>query len=89
MSGHHHGPPAAAAESHEAPAGVVAPKVSSFRLLATLFIAGAMAGIAVVIVYQLTLPAIKKYAGAKIEARCAKCCAPPPSGTRCISSATS
>jgi electron transport complex protein RnfG len=46
---------------------VAAPKVSSLRLLATLFIAGAMAGIAVVIVYQITLPAIKKYAGAKIE----------------------
>ncbi len=68
MSGHHHGPPAAASDSHDGPPqGVAAPKVSSFRLLATLFIAGAMAGIAVVIVYQITLPAIKKYAGAKIE----------------------
>lgn len=69
MSGHHHGPPSAASASvNGPPAGVeMAPAVSSWRLLATLFIAGAMAGILVVIVYQITLPSIQRYAGAKIE----------------------
>jgi electron transport complex protein RnfG len=46
---------------------VVPPPVSSWRLLATLFIAGALAGILVVAVYRITLPAIKKHAGEKLE----------------------
>lgn len=58
MTGHQH--------VHAAPAPA-APDVSSWRLLATLAIAGAMAGTLVVLVYQVTLPSIQKYAGAKIE----------------------
>ena len=70
MSGHqHHGalaPPAARLEGP--PPGVeVPPPVSSVRLLATLFIAGALAGVLVVAVYTLTLPSIKKHAGEKLE----------------------
>jgi electron transport complex protein RnfG len=69
MSGHHHGAPSAPSTTHDGPpAGVEVPAaVSSWRLLATLAIAGAMAGTLVVLVYQMTLPTIQKYAGAKIE----------------------
>ena len=60
MTGHQHvhAPPAPSAAGTE---------VKSWRLLATLAIAGAMAGTLVVLVYQVTLPSIQKYAGAKIE----------------------
>lgn len=68
MTGHqHHGPPAVPAASAPPP-GAHAPEVSSFRLLATLATAGAMAGLLVVSVYRVTLPSIEKYAGQKIEA---------------------
>jgi len=39
----------------------------AWRLLATLFIAGAAAGLLVVAVYRATLPAIQKYAAAKVD----------------------
>ena len=70
MTGHqHHGAPSAppARLDGPPPGVVVPPSVSSWRLLATLFIAGALAGILVVAVYKVTLPSIKKYAGAKLE----------------------
>lgn len=70
MSGHHHGPPvvpSAPMPDLLPPNGLEQKMVSSWRLLATLFIAGAAAGILVVFVYRLTLPAIQKYAGAKID----------------------
>jgi len=60
MSGHQH----VHAAPDPSPAGT---EVKSWRLLATLAIAGAMAGTLVVLVYQVTLPSIQKYAGAKIE----------------------
>ncbi|HEU5217475.1 MAG TPA: RnfABCDGE type electron transport complex subunit G [Gemmatimonadales bacterium] len=69
MSGHlHHGPPAAPVEPGAPPESAHAPAVSSFRLLATLAIAGAAAGLLVVSVYRVTLPSIEKYAGQKVEA---------------------
>jgi electron transport complex protein RnfG len=53
---------------HAAPAPSPAgTEVKSWKLLATLAIAGAMAGTLVVLVYQVTLPSIQRYAGAKIE----------------------
>ena len=39
----------------------------AWRLLATLFIAGAAAGLLVVAVYRATLPAIQRYAAAKVD----------------------
>jgi electron transport complex protein RnfG len=59
MTGHQHVHGAAPTPSNV--------EVSSWKLLATLAIAGAMAGTLVVLVYQVTLPSIQKYAGAKIE----------------------
>jgi electron transport complex protein RnfG len=44
---------------------VKAPEVSSWRLLATLGIAGAAAGLLVVAVYRATLPTIERYAAQK------------------------
>jgi electron transport complex protein RnfG len=55
---HQHGAPAAMAPGKQTPA---------WRLLATLAVAGAAAGLLVVIVYRLTLPAIQKYAGERVE----------------------
>ena len=66
MSGHaHHGPPSAPAAAATPPATAKAPEVSSWKLLATLAIAGAAAGLLVVAVYKATLPTIEKYAAAK------------------------
>lgn len=73
MSGHHHGPPVAPAVAplialDAPPPGVPAPPaVSSWRLLATLFIAGALAGTFVVGVYKVTLPSIQRYAAARLD----------------------
>jgi Na+-translocating ferredoxin:NAD+ oxidoreductase subunit G len=55
---HHHGAPAALEPARETPA---------WKLLATLAVAGAAAGLLVVSVYRVTLPAIQKYAGQKVE----------------------
>ena len=63
----HHGPPAAPVAAAPPPASPQAPEVSSLRLLATLSLAGAVAGLLVVTVYRITLPAIEKYAGQKLE----------------------
>jgi len=49
------------------PADVKAPEVSSFKLLATLAVAGAAAGLLVVGVYKATLPTIERYSAAKVE----------------------
>ena len=52
---------------HGAPAAPAAKATPTWKLLATLAIAGAAAGWLVVTVYQITLPAIQRHAGAKIE----------------------
>jgi len=69
MTGHaHHGPPTVpSAAVVIPPATAKAPDVSSWKLLATLAIAGAAAGLLVVAVYKATLPTIEKYAAAKVE----------------------
>jgi len=69
MTGHsHHGPPIApSAEAVTPPATAKAPEVSSFKLLATLALAGAAAGLLVVAVYKATLPTIERYSAAKVE----------------------
>lgn len=69
MTGHaHHGPPIAPTGDPVAPpADVKAPEVSSFKLLATLALAGAAAGLLVVGVYKATLPTIERYSAAKVE----------------------
>ena len=67
MSPHaHHGPPSApSAVAVTPPATAKAPEVSSWKLLATLAIGGAAAGLLVVAVYKATLPTIEQYAAAK------------------------
>ena len=69
MTGHsHHGPPTVpSAPSAAAAPAAKAPEVSSWKLLATLAIAGAAAGLLVVAVYKATLPTIEKYEAAKVE----------------------
>jgi Na+-translocating ferredoxin:NAD+ oxidoreductase subunit G len=68
MTGHHHGPPdVPGAVAVAPPEAVKPPEVSSFKLLATLAIAGAAAGLLVVAVYRATLPTIEKYEAAKVE----------------------
>ena len=69
MSGHaHHGPPSApSAGVVTPPATMKAPEVSSWKLLATLALAGAVSGLLVVSVYRATLPTIEKYAAAQVE----------------------
>jgi electron transport complex protein RnfG len=56
---HHHGAPAALEPSKATPA---------WRLLFTLGLAGAAAGLLVVMVYRLTLPTIQRYAAIKADA---------------------
>ena len=63
----HCAPPAVPSTSVAPPATVKAPEVSSFKLLATLALAGAAAGLLVVAVYRATLPTIEKYAAVKEE----------------------
>jgi electron transport complex protein RnfG len=67
VSGHaHHGPPSAPrAGDVTPPATAKAPEVSSLKLLTTLALGGAAAGLLVVAVYKATLPTIEKYAAAK------------------------
>lgn len=48
------------------PPSATPPEVSSWKLLATLAIAGAAAGLLVVSVYKATLPTIEKYQAAKV-----------------------
>jgi electron transport complex protein RnfG len=52
---------------HSAPTAPPAKATPTWKLLATLAIAGAAAGWLVVTVYQITLPTIQRYAGAKVE----------------------
>lgn len=68
MSGHaHHGPPSApSAVAVTPPERAKAPEVSSWKLLATLAIGGAAAGLLVVAVYRATLPTIERYEAAKV-----------------------
>lgn len=69
MTAHaHHGPPSAPGDSVlTPPPSAKAPEVSSLKLLATLALAGAAAGLLVVAVYKATLPTIEKYEAAKVE----------------------
>lgn len=68
MSAHaHHGPPSAPGPAVTPPATAKAPEVSSLKLLATLAIAGAAAGLLVVAVYRATLPTIEKYEALKVQ----------------------
>jgi Na+-translocating ferredoxin:NAD+ oxidoreductase subunit G len=69
MSGHahHHGPPDVPGAAAAPPATDKAPEVSSFKLLTTLAIAGAAAGLLVVTVYRATLPTIERHEAAKVE----------------------
>lgn len=68
MSGHaHHGPPSApSADAATPPESAKAPEVSSWKLLSTLAIGGAAAGLLVVAVYRATLPTIERYEAAKV-----------------------
>lgn len=68
MSAHaHHAPPVAPSVTVTPPATAKAPEVSSLKLLATLALAGAAAGLLVVAVYKATLPTIEKHEAAKVE----------------------
>jgi electron transport complex protein RnfG len=69
MTAHaHHGPPSVpSAAALAPPESAKAPEVSSLKLLSTLAIAGAAAGLLVVGVYRATLPTIEKYEAAKVE----------------------
>ncbi len=68
MTHAHHGPPIPpSAEAVVPPETAKAPEVSSFKLLATLALAGAAAGLLVVAVYKATLPTIERYSAAKVE----------------------
>lgn len=68
MTGHaHHAPPSAPSAIVTPPATAKAPEVSSLKLLATLALAGAAAGLLVVAVYKATLPTIEKHEAAKVE----------------------
>ena len=64
---HHHGPPSAPSSiASTPPATAKAPDVSSLRLLTTLALGGAAAGLLVVAVYRATLPRIEGYEAAKV-----------------------
>ena len=64
---HHHGPPSAPSSiASIPPATAKAPDVSSWRLLSTLALGGAAAGLLVVAVYRATLPRIEGYEAAKV-----------------------
>jgi electron transport complex protein RnfG len=69
MSPHsHHAPPSApSAIASAPPATAKAPEVSSLKLLTTLALAGAAAGLLVVAVYRATLPTIERHEAAKVE----------------------
>lgn len=70
MTGHaHHAPPDVPTTATLAPPPAArAPEVSSFKLLSTLAIAGAAAGLLVVAVYKLTLPAVERYEAVQLMA---------------------
>ncbi len=61
----HCAPPVAPADVVTPPQAAKAPEVASWKLLATLGLAGAAAGLLVVAVYRATLPTIERYAAAK------------------------
>lgn len=68
MTHAHHGAPSAPSATMSAPpATAKAPEVSSLKLLTTLAIAGAAAGLLVVAVYKATLPTIERHEAAKVE----------------------
>ena len=68
MTAHaHHGPPGVPSSIAAAPpAAAKAPEVSSWRLLSTLALGGAAAGLLVVAVYRATLPKVEGYEAAKV-----------------------
>jgi len=63
----HCAPPSAPNGATTPPPTATPPEVSSWKLLATLAIAGAAAGLLVVGVYKATLPTIEKYQAAKVS----------------------
>ena len=68
MTAHaHHAPPSAPSVAVTPPPSAKAPEVSSWKLLATLALAGAAAGLLVVEVYRATLPTIERYEAAKVD----------------------
>ncbi len=67
MTHAHHAPPSAPGIAAVPPENVKAPEVSSLKLLSTLALAGAAAGLLIVAVYKATLPTIEKYEAAKVE----------------------
>jgi electron transport complex protein RnfG len=68
MTAHaHHGPPSVPGSIAATPPPTAkAPEVSSWRLLSTLALGGAAAGLLVVAVYRATLPRIEGYEAAKV-----------------------
>ena len=68
MTAHaHHAPPSVPSVTVTPPPSAKAPEVSSWKLLATLALAGAAAGLLVVEVYRATLPTIERYEAAKVD----------------------
>jgi Predicted NADH:ubiquinone oxidoreductase, subunit RnfG len=68
MTAHaHHAAPSAPSATVTPPPSGKAPEVSSWKLLATLALAGAAAGLLVVEVYRATLPTIERYEAAKVD----------------------
>lgn len=68
MTAHaHHAPPSPPSVAVTPPPSAKAPEVSSWKLLATLALAGAAAGLLVVEVYRATLPTIERYEAAKVD----------------------
>lgn len=64
---HHHGPPSTPSSIAVTPPPTAkAPEVSSWRLLSTLALGGAAAGLLVVAVYRATLPRVEGYEAAKV-----------------------
>jgi electron transport complex protein RnfG len=63
----HTAPDASSATLAPPPETAKAPEVSSLKLLTTLALAGAAAGLLVVAVYRATLPRIERYEAAKVE----------------------
>ena len=67
MTHSHHAAPGVPGIAVAPPENIKAPEVSSLKLLATLALAGAAAGLLVVAVYKATLPTREKYEAAKVE----------------------
>ena len=78
MTHSHHAAPSVPGIAAAPPENIKAPEVSSLKLLATLALAGAAAGLLVVAVYKATLPTIEKYEAAKVETSVREVLKSPP-----------